>query len=127
MIHWYLGFENVTITPAEAANTYTMTDETGEMIVFDKFHEFDNIDPTTLNYVEGFLTVYKGQLELYPVIIEVVPIYEPEDVNHDGEVNILDINLVIDAILSGRYFGDVDGNGEINITDINRIVSRILK
>ena len=127
MIHWYLGFENVTITPAEAANTYTMTDETGEMIVYDKFHEFDNIDPTTLNYVEGFLTVYNGQLELYPVIIEVVPIYEPEDVNHDGEVNILDINLVIDAILSGRYFGDVDGNGEINITDINRIVSRILK
>lgn len=56
----------------------------------------------------------------------------PGDVNHDGEVNIADINTVIDIILGRnvddqtRERADVNGDGEINIADINAIIAIIL-
>ena len=50
------------------------------------------------------------------------------DVNHDGEVNIADINEVIDAIMNGANNPDCDVNHdtEINIADINIIIDIIL-
>ncbi|MBR5674333.1 MAG: hypothetical protein IKW97_08030 [Muribaculaceae bacterium] len=51
------------------------------------------------------------------------------DVNHDGEVNISDVNAVIDIILGGAhegYSGDVNNDGETNISDINYIIDIIL-
>lgn len=54
------------------------------------------------------------------------------DVNGDGEVNIADINVVIDVILSSnvrpevRERADVNGDGEVNIADINVIIDIIL-
>lgn len=74
MIHWYLRFEGVTLAAAEAANTYMMADETGNMIVFHKFTNDENIvipelKPGETYDVDGFLTIYKGQLELYPIRI----------------------------------------------------------
>lgn len=51
------------------------------------------------------------------------------DVNGDGEVNVADVNVVIDMILSGPMFpaGDVNGDGEINIADVNTLISIILE
>ena len=50
------------------------------------------------------------------------------DVNGDGEVNIADINVVIDAILSNVSSSNCDTNddSEVNIADINTIVNYIL-
>jgi len=51
------------------------------------------------------------------------------DVNHDGEVNISDVNAVIDIILGGAhegYSGDVNNDGETNISDINYLIDIIL-
>ena len=52
----------------------------------------------------------------------------PGDVNNDGEVNIADVNVVIDMILTGatQLNGDVNGDGEINIADVNAIIDIIL-
>ena len=56
----------------------------------------------------------------------------PGDVNHDGEVSIADINIIIDIIL-GRTVddqtferADVNGDGEVNIADINAVINLIL-
>ena len=54
----------------------------------------------------------------------------PGDVNGDGSVNISDVSLVIDAILSGGEFNsalDVNGDGSVNISDINAIIAIILQ
>lgn len=50
------------------------------------------------------------------------------DVDDNGEVNIADVNVIIDLILTGRYSAraDVDDNGELNIADINTLISYIL-
>ena len=51
------------------------------------------------------------------------------DVNGDGNVNIGDINVVINMILSGSFseVADVNGDGAVNIGDINTLIGIILK
>ena len=50
------------------------------------------------------------------------------DVNGDGAVNITDVNLVINCILTGDNTSSADANsdGVVNISDVNRIIEIIL-
>ncbi len=50
------------------------------------------------------------------------------DVNADGDVNIADINVVTDAILSNLHDSkcDVNEDGDINIADLNYLIDLIL-
>lgn len=134
MIHRYLRFENVTLAVAEAANTYIMTDETGDMLVYSKFVPdvvIPEPDPNKTYTIEGFLTVYRGQLELYPILVDGGDGIAG-DVNGDDEVSIADVNALIDIILGasadaetmGR--ADVNKDGEIGIADVNAVIDIIL-
>ena len=51
------------------------------------------------------------------------------DVNHDHEVNIVDVTVVINAILKGEFDSglDVNKDGEVNIVDVTAIINIILK
>ena len=52
------------------------------------------------------------------------------DVNHDGEVNIADVNVIIMAMLTGNSMEedlDVNGDGEVNIADVNAVINIILQ
>ena len=69
------------------------------------------------------------------VIIDDITIYRhveekwPKgDVNHDGEVNIADVNAIIDVILSGNSDNncDVNDDAEVNIADVNSVIDIIL-
>ena len=61
-------------------------------------------------------------------------IYEPEvdeiigDINADGDVNILDVVLLANAVLTGNYLseGDINGDGMTNVLDIVGMVNIIL-
>ena len=61
-------------------------------------------------------------------------IYEPEvdemigDINADGAVNILDVVLLANAVLTGNYLseGDINGDGMNNVLDIVGMVNIIL-
>ncbi len=132
-VHFYLGFENVQLTATDAANTYNMVDETGEMLVFNKFNQSVTIPELSADKtydVKGFLTIYKGQLELYPIMVKEHSDYPVGDVNGDGEVTIADVNMLIDIILGaednseGR--SDVNGDGEVGIADVNSVIDIIL-
>jgi len=50
------------------------------------------------------------------------------DVNSDGEVNVSDVNLLIEMILSGNTSdsGDVNRDGEVNVSDVNSLIDMIL-
>ena len=132
-VHYYLAFENVQLTEAEAANTYNMIDETGEMLVFNKFPQDVTIpelsDDKTYD-VKGFLTIYRGQLELYPIMVKEHSVYPVGDVNGDGEVTIADVNMLIDIILGADDISegrsDVNGDGEVGIADVNSVIDIIL-
>ena len=131
MVHTYYAFYGVKIRIDEESGNMYLVDETGEMQLFNKFKiEVPEINDEDTYDVEAFLTVYRGEMELYPTIIKVVgDEFLPEDVNHDGEVNIADVNCVIDYILKGasEYNCDANLDGEANIADVNAIIDYILK
>ena len=57
--------------------------------------------------------------------------YEVGDVNHDGEVNIADVTILIDHLLNSEndvcpICADVSGDGEVNIADVTALIDRIL-
>ena len=114
--------------------TYSMADETGEAILYNKFN-IEIPEDTETHAVWGFVTIYNNQFEIYPISIDVdpVPPYNPTkrgDVNGDGEVNIADVNAVISVILYGNDIfegrADVNGDGETNIADVNEVIKIIL-
>jgi hypothetical protein len=72
---------------------------------------------------------FKPTQENHSIIKVVGDEFLPEDVNHDGEVNIADVNCVIDYILKGasEYNCDANLDGEANIADVNAIIDYILK
>ena len=134
MVHWYLGFENVSITlPAGEETDIMMADETDSMILYDRFKVME--EGATYDgkyYVEGFLTLFKNEREFYPTLIKLIEDSIKGDVNGDGEVNIADVNCVIDVILGAREAdefegrADVNGDSEVNIADVNAIIDIIL-
>ena len=57
--------------------------------------------------------------------------YEPGDVNHDGDVNIADVTLLIDYLLGNQVeictlCADVDFSGDINIADVTGLIDNLL-
>lgn len=52
------------------------------------------------------------------------------DVNHDGEVNIMDITAIIDVVLKGATaydeISDINHDGEVTITDVTELIDIIL-
>ena len=87
----------------------------------------------TLHVPQGTVDAYQADSRWYPYFGQIVEM-EPEtgltgDVNHDGEVNIADVNAVVDIILGGNgdfHAADVNGDGEINIADLNAILHIIM-
>ena len=51
------------------------------------------------------------------------------DVNHDGEINLADINMEIDRVFKDNWDGrgDINGDGEVNIADVNALIDIVLK
>ena len=52
------------------------------------------------------------------------------DINGDGEVNVADVNMLVNMILSGNSAGassgDINGDGEVTIADVNALIDIIL-
>ena len=72
------------------------------------YHGFtpDDVDPDATYDVDGFISIYKNQLEIFPIRITRYgtlpppPFHDRFDVNGDGEVTIADVNCIIDFILN---------------------------
>ena len=139
LIHHYLAIENVTIiSRVEIVNdkeqtNYYMVDETGELMLFDRYNlGVADKDQSKSYDFKGFLTIFSKNriMELYPTEIkerggEPTPL-ERYDVNKDGEINVADVNTLIDYILSGSGTHDCNLDGEMGVADINDLINYIL-
>ena len=135
MVHWYLLIENARIYK-DGDNTM-IDDGTESIILYNRFNvEVPEDDEE--HDVWGFLTVYRGLLEFYPISVDkdpgepVTPPFLKGDVNGDGEVNIADVNALVDIIMGGQadadtlIRADVNEDSEINIADVNALIDIIL-
>ena len=50
------------------------------------------------------------------------------DLNHDGRIDIDDVNLLINAILADQQIagGDLTGDGKVDVDDMNALINMIL-
>ena len=57
-----------------------------------------------------------------------MPTFLPEDVNHDGEVTVSDVDAVINVIVTSKKnsSADVNTDGEVTVADVNAIIDYIL-
>ena len=106
-----------------------IVDETGQIILYDKFNIMEGVDIDNVNYIEGFVSIHNNELELFPILVKGVL---KGDVNGDGEVNIADVNCLIKVIIGqvdasvyeGRAY--VNDDDEVNIGDVNAVLAIIL-
>ena len=136
-MHNYLRIENLTITPTDDTRKYNMMDEDEETILlYNQFKmELPEFDPNATYDVEGFLSIYKDEREIF--VNKVTKHGDPTplkgDVNGDGSVNITDVNMLINIILGATMDAetmkraDVNVDGSYNISDINEVIAIILK
>ena len=131
MVHRYLSFEDFSVV--EDGGKFYIEDETGRLQIFDKFGLFPDGFDMDATYAEGFLTIYMGELELYPIELgDGFDCGTKGDVNSDKEINIADVNALIDIILGSRvdectrWRADVNADMEVNIADVNALINMIL-
>ena len=65
----------------------------------------------------------KSKDEIYQVLCALAPLFE--DVNADGEINILDLVLVAQAFGETDSNADVNGDGEVNVLDLVQVANMI--
>lgn len=76
-------------------------------------------------YTDGVLSPWSNRERVF------IP-WELGDVNHDGEINIADVNRIVDAIVKGVTSSraieacDLNDDQEINIADVNLIINKII-
>lgn len=136
-MHNYLRIENLQITATDDARKFNMTDEDEEVILlYNQFgYEMPALDANKTYDVEGFLSIYKNEREIFVNKIEVHggTFWLKGDVNGDGSVNISDVNVLISIILGATLDADtmkradVNEDGSINISDVNEVIAIILK
>lgn len=134
MVHNYLVIKDATLTATETANTYMLADETLEGVkLFNKWPSSVQVpeDLTKTYDVECFVTLYNGEVELYPVAIKGEEAL-PGDVNGDGVADVSDANVLINIILgnddAANYGGraDITGEGDVDVADVNALINIIL-
>ena len=114
---------------ADPTNVISLDEEDDECEVF--YSDYGNYAQRTLHVPAGSLTQYRSSEYWNPFFGQIVEMAEQSgggDVNGDGAVNIGDVNLVINTILSGNQGGkgDVNNDGVVNISDVNFIINYIL-
>lgn len=134
-MHNYLRIENLTITATDDAKKYNMVDEDDENILL--YNQFGLALPAfeegTTYDVEGFLSIYKNEREIFPIKVTKHGTFLKGDVNGDGSVNISDVNVLINIILGANLDADtmkradVNDDGSRNISDVNEVIAIILK
>jgi hypothetical protein len=81
------------------------------------------------------ICVVSGDLQnatCYFINATVAPAVKVGDVNNDGNVNISDVSILIDYLLSGdasainMQGADVDGDNALSISDVSRLIDMLL-
>jgi hypothetical protein len=66
-------------------------------------------------------------LVLFPILLSALPLVD-YDLNHDGSVNVIDVQVLVNAILSATPPSgcDLNADGKVNVIDLQLLINRIL-
>ncbi len=138
----YTAIESIYIYPGDITTRNTLMpvedgDATYRLItgITDKFYLVKDLEAEG-TYVYKVKAVYVDDTESAWSNKEQVTLFqnghgfEPGDVNHDNAINITDVTVLINHLLSGtgacEICADVNGDGSINITDVTFLINKLL-
>lgn len=129
-VHKYIVINEASLVN-DSTNYYTINDGTIPMVLFNKYAvKIPEIKADSKYIVKAFVTVFKGQIELYPAEVIDPNAQLVGDVDGNGVINVSDVtalvNMILDVIPKDMTRGDVDGNGSINVSDVTALVNIIL-
>ncbi len=138
-VHTYVKLLDCTVTKDSVNGSgvayYTINDGTAELVAFNRFGTEipEELEGHTFNVI-GFISLYKGLIQLYPVDGEYAdePEYADGDVNGDNKVDGTDLNILINIILgkdsADNYDGraNVDHQGGVDGNDLNALINILL-
>ncbi len=139
-VHTYVKLLDCTVTLDSVKNNvayYTLNDGSAELVAYNRFGveipEAEQLEGHTFN-ITGFVSLYKGLVQLYPVDGEYadMPEYKDGDVNGDNNVDGNDLNTLINIILgkdsADNYDGraNVDHQGGVDGNDLNALINILL-
>ena len=138
-VHTYVKLLDCTVTKDSVNGSgvayYTINDGTAELVAFNRFGTEipEELEGHTFNVI-GFISLYKGLIQLYPVDGEYAdePAYADGDVNGDNKVDGTDLNILINIILgkdqADNYDGraNVDHQGGVDGNDLNSLINILL-
>ena len=93
----------------------------GHTVAWNNAHTWPGWEDNRLYYTDGSTFVIPSAVT-----------YELGDVNHDGEVNVSDVTLLIQYVLGGSAQGfysseaNMNGDGEINVADVTMLINKVL-
>ena len=126
MVHYYVKLEKVNLVN-DSTNYATVTDASGSMTLFNKFSSAVTLPEDGQYDVIGFVSLYKGNLQFYPIEISNGV---RGDLNGDGLVDVTDVSLLIDMVLGkieqDLTLGDLNGDGKIDVTDVSITIDIVL-
>ncbi len=113
-------------------------DITGQNVRIDSLKKYTTNANLALNWDRTMPATYDGEpidipaRSVVTLVISLVPDGggdgDPCDINHDGTVDIADVNAAINQMLGLAAGGsaDVNGDGHIDIADVNAVINRML-
>lgn len=105
------------------------------LVFYDRFENIDlNIEPGKTYDVVGMVAYHYKSVEIYVISATEVIEWALGDVNHDGEVDVLDVTTMISYILGAtpeKFYlteANVDGDAEevIDVADVTSLIELIL-
>jgi len=82
------------------------------------------------NYTDG--TTAQSNTETVTLLTETSHGYELGDVNHDGQIDITDVTILIDYVLGNTVefccpiCANVNGDDQIDISDVTALIDKVL-
>ena len=142
----YPGFVSIQVYPGEVSAPQMRATETGDAThrtitgITDKFYTVENLlaegvfqYKVKAIYVDGTESAWSNIEEVTLFDNGPAPhAYEIGDVNHDEQINLTDVTLLISHVIDSNnnticeICADVNGDGLLNVTDVIRLISIVI-
>ena len=121
----------VVTTQINEFGEWYVDDGSGPVMINDKVFDGDWLDPSSSQEfasIVGVVDYAYSEFSILPRTMIDFVYYAPGDLNGDGVLNVLDVVILANAVLTGEDLpaGDINGDGQLNILDIVQLVNIIL-
>ena len=128
----YVLVRNALVTKQKKGNNYEyyVADESGSVVIFNRFKEVTLPDEEGRYDVVGVANYFDETVQLYPISFSTPA--TPGDVTGNGEVDVTDVVGIANTVMGDApsefnpLTADMNGDGSIDVTDVVKLANRVM-